>query len=361
MVRFAPEIDRADRRTGRVTVEDDRHLRKKESLNRRINRVIALSERLNQERDCPSSMGSCSVSEGRAALMQRIEGQTARLRDLVEYWTEQAKGAAEARPKVPLAVLLGEASELASFVERRWQPTSTSGEPWAQSSRPRSDVDSASERPAEPSEELGAPALPGLSVVERAGRISLDTAREMRELVTAVTAISVQCVEPAAPSPDLEKRARRLLSEVKEVLDYALGAEAEAHLGGLRQETRNTTTHDQLTLAMTLWAHTALQFQEELRVLGDYDSSLPSRLIEMAEELGAQDVDFNKPLWERRRKRSLRRQLITLLCDRMREVRRAVRYVFRDHPHLVRQATSDYQRERRKQRRVRRAVKRASA
>jgi hypothetical protein len=43
----------------------------------------------------------------------------------------------------------------------------------------------------------------------------------------------------------------------------------------------------------------------------------------------------------------LRNRLVTLLDQRVSKVRRAARYVFRDHPEVVRQVTSAYERKRR--------------
>jgi hypothetical protein len=43
----------------------------------------------------------------------------------------------------------------------------------------------------------------------------------------------------------------------------------------------------------------------------------------------------------------LRNRLVTLLEHRVSKVRRAARYVFRDHPEVVRQVTSSYERKRR--------------
>jgi YD repeat-containing protein len=48
--------------------------------------------------------------------------------------------------------------------------------------------------------------------------------------------------------------------------------------------------------------------------------------------------------------------LVTLLLERMRTVRTLVRFVFREHPALVRKATSDYERKRKRKNARRRAT-----
>ena len=58
---------------------------------------------------------------------------------------------------------------------------------------------------------------------------------------------------------------------------------------------------------------------------------------------------------------ALRNRLITLLLDRMRRVRAAARYVFRNHPEIARRATSTYERRRRARSRAQAATEAAPA
>src|SRR5690606_4978735 len=115
----------------------------------------------------------------------------------------------------------------------------------------------------------------------------------------------------------------------------------------LRDACRTSRSHDALALLLESFVSLATRYEGRLERVGVPPATLDDAL-EAAARLRARSAD-------RIRVRALRpdvellatrNRCIAALNERMRRVRRTIRYVFRDHPALARQATSAYFRRR---------------
>ena len=236
------------------------------------------------------------------------------------------------KPSLPLRRLLLEALVLAEFVETHWEPR-----------------------------RAGRALLPGLGSAAGAAGLEREVVGDLRDLAHAVQSLDSELTATktrVVARPVAE--ARRLLGELRAPRRFLLRGRA-ATRRALEKVLATARVHSALGTALALEAHASLAeaHARELARLGDVAADLPERarrlalaLREPTSDLGAADA----------RSAKLRRRdaLVTLLMDRMRAVRAAVRFAFREHPKLVRQVTSDYERKRkqkslRKRARARRA------
>jgi hypothetical protein len=228
------------------------------------------------------------------------------------------------KPSVPLRRLVYEAVVLAGFVEAHWEPHRSGRAP-----------------------------LPGLRAAAEAAGAPREVARDLRELASAVQVADADLRATqlkVAPLPVAE--ATRVLGELREPLRFVLSARVATRgvLERLEGRKQATSAH---ALALTLEAHAALaeEHTAELARLGDFSADLPERARRLARSL-------REPRRALSRHGQLRARdaLVTLLLERMRTVRTLVRFVFREHPALVRKATSDYERKRKRKNARRRAT-----
>jgi len=233
------------------------------------------------------------------------------------------------KPSLPLRKLLLEAQVLAEFVEQHWEPR-----------------------------RAGRVLLPGLRVAVGAGGINRDVVRDLRDLADAVqsAAAELEATKPnVAPVPLSE--ARRVLRELRAPLRFLLGGPgATARVfAKLEQRSRPRSAY---ALASALEAHAALAetHAEKLARLGTFATDLPEQARRLASSLRAPRRDIAAAR-TRHAKMRMRDALATLLMDRVRAVRSAARFVFREQPQIAKKATSDYERKRkRKNRRASRAL-----
>ncbi len=243
---------------------------------------------------------------------------------LIEKWAPAAQHEEETVLSVPVHVLLGEALDLATVIEHYWQPQSTQG------------VE-----------------IPGLVTAAGPGRISEQTALEIRELHAAVAAQHSRyliLVEGTNQAP--LARAEFVLGELRAALTYAIegeeGGTGSAQLERLREAFADALSHDALALSLEAYAELGDAHVKELGELG-FDLAMLTEARTLAATLRARSAErlTNANSNTQREALGLRNRLATLLIDRMRLARSAARYVFRHHPDIARKATSAYERKRR--------------
>ena len=241
-------------------------------------------------------------------------------RTAIEKWSVLARSTRAEKIALPIDVLAEEASVLAHFVDRYWEPHIESGKP-----------------------------VPGLS---GAPGLKREIAAELRELRMAM-------MEQAARYRMLDERGekapvrqgRAILNEIRATLAFlfASGAsrQGQARLAQFERAHARAATHDGLALALDAYAHLAEEHRPRLRGMPDFDECAIDEARSIAQRL--REHSGRKLTRDNRQSAlGLRNRFATLLLERMRLVRAASRYVFRRHPETVRKATSAYERGRRR-------------
>ena len=250
----------------------------------------------------------------------------AALDELIQRWAERTADYEEERSQIPLPVLLGEAVDLAALVDAHFKPRIVRGG-----------------------------SLPGLETVVAGGQVSAATSSELRELQLVIAAVHAQLtllIEQAGQGP--VERGEELEIELRSALSFLLedGAHptGEQQLARLRSEHLPIVTHDGLALALEGYAELADQNRAGLEALG-----FALALIEEARgvaqgirqrsatRLAGQNVERQGEIL------ALRNRLIAALYERIRNTRRAFRYVFRGFPQIIKKTQSEYERTRRRQ------------
>ncbi len=225
---------------------------------------------------------------------------------------------------MPLASLLGEAIDLAAHFDAHW----------AVSSR----------EPQRPCFSLG-----------ESERIHRDLGEEIRELALVIASVQASRSK-AQPRPTRAPvdAGQHLLGEMRSTLSFIfgddVGSDAHAQTRRLEREFSGSLSHDALALALE--AYTDLIHDHRQRVA--QESNLDLALLEQARSTAqalrqhsANQLTNDSP----ERSVALRNRLLSLLLTRMRDVRRAARYFFRDEPQLIKLFESVHERTRRRVRR----------
>ena len=239
----------------------------------------------------------------------------------VSNWLNQAHAIDDpASINVPLHVLTGEAVEAAKFVKQYWEP----GE-----------------------------GRPGLS--SAGARLPASVADEILSLEAAVAdqqtnwRLTLQQYESHS---DWLERGVFLLKELvavmewyfedgqQTVVDDQLAALQDAH-------NPNPVGADALAQALNDYATLAAMHAKALDGVGAFDAALIGEAKALAGKLGEVRQGPPQASEESRNAVRLRNQLATLLQDRVRNVRSAARFVFRNQPEIARMASSAYERRRR--------------
>lgn len=221
----------------------------------------------------------------------------------------------------PQYVMTTEATQLVAFAKRYWEPTKDA---------------------------QGNQTLPGLVTT----RLRPEILTELTELVEAAQqAQSAQLMTlPPVPGDELD-RGRWLVGEIRAALEYHLDDgvtdTADAQLARIATAHRDDPNSiAALAAELADYAALAEPHRAVLDGLGGFSAAsldeakavvpaLRARgAVEMDRAASAAAVD-------------LRNRILTLLADRVSEVRSAARFVFRNHPEIARLATSAYERRRR--------------
>jgi len=248
------------------------------------------------------------------------------LEELVDRWTERTQDEEEASPTLPLQILRGEAIDLAQLVEVHYQPQVT-----------RSGT------------------LPGLVSVEGRGEISATTATELRELELAVGHVHAKHKHLIDQTDTVSlERAEELLAEFRALLAYVLEdgqhAAGEQQLARLREEFGGALSHDATASALEGYAELAATYAAEVKGIGEFEQAMLDESLNVARALRQRSADklAGPGAEEQRALMALRNRLVAALVRKMKDVRRAFRFVFRDYPDLARKSGSEYVRTQRR-------------
>lgn len=234
-------------------------------------------------------------------------------------------------PSIPFHVLLGEAVDVAKFHEKRW----------------KTQVD-----------DKNNVVLLGLdSVAKKSKRnkgserdISAKTGDEIFSLHRAAHEAHSYHLLATKPVSDVDPmdRGRFLVGEMARTIEWYLddGVEDEHDVKLARVKAAHANdpeTADALALALNDYAALAQEYRDDIDGAGGFSASYIDEAMDLAivlREKPERSVELNDPL-------VLRNKLITLLMQKMNAVRAAARFVYRDRPEIVREATSTYERRRR--------------
>jgi hypothetical protein len=257
-----------------------------------------------------------------------------------DTWKDRAAQVTEVAvpASIPLHVVFGEAVDVARFFAKYW---GTVRDP-ASNAVTRLGLDSA----AGPKTRIAAQTGDEILSLQRAGQEA-----QTRYLLT---------VDPAIAAP--RERGKFLLEEITAVLEWyfddgvhdenddKLAALGAAHAG-------DPGSMDALASALDDYAALAEPHRAALDGLGGFQAAYldeASKVSSALREAPQVPIVMSEAAREAIK---LRNQMVSLLWERVSSVRAAAKFVYRDHPEIVREATSVY--ERRKRAATRRAAARA--
>jgi len=245
-------------------------------------------------------------------------------------WAPLAATAEEARSNIPIHVALGEAIDVAAMLTHYWEPkTDTKGN-----------------------------TTPGFSGVAATGSVTPELATEIRELQLAVAAAhSEYLVLVQGPTAAPLDRADFIVGEIRSTLDFLFDDgkqdDADVQLEHLRAAFADSASQDAMALALEGYAALAAKYRDGLAKLQGFDITLLDEARTLAAELRQQSAAAltRTNADTQRESLALRNRLLTLLVERVKRVRRAAGYVFRNQPEIVRKFTSAFERRQRSARR----------
>ncbi|MCP4197273.1 MAG: hypothetical protein GY762_08995 [Proteobacteria bacterium] len=239
----------------------------------------------------------------------------------IKLWQKMAGEVSKPNaPSVPLNILLEEGALAAHFVSRYWK------------------------------EKGNRPGMrqAGAEVSEQIGAEILGLCRAVQETQTLYLRLSEEKVD----TKNISDRARFLLREFKHVVKWTFRVEgaglARKRLRSVRASYRNKPKKAaDLSAELRDYIQLISEHQELVKGIGSFDDGLIEEARNIAKKLHG--IRAGRP----RKSRAcgeillLRRQLTHLLMERVRLVRTAARFVFRNHRSIVREITSSYERKRR--------------
>lgn len=235
-------------------------------------------------------------------------------------------------PRMPLHVLFGEAVEVACFFEKHYRALRDEG---------GQVVHAGLESVADPP---GAPRHPK-AITSRTGMEILSLQRVAQEAQTRYLLMVEQ-------RSDVVSRGRFLHGELIATLTYYFddGVEDEKDAQLARVEAahaREPETALALACALDDYAALAAPHRKEIEGLGGFRAAYVDEARAVARALREGPAQLSMLKNASREALILRNRIVALLAERMNAVRSAARFVFRDRPDIVREATSSYQRRRR--------------
>ena len=224
---------------------------------------------------------------------------------------------------IPIRSLLGEAVDLARFVQAYWDPM----------------VDAS-----------GTITRPGLS--QAGAKLPPNIANEILELQEALQTANTNYLLTVAPlQPDVRTRAQHVLSEIIAALEWwlddGIDDSRDKQLASLKAEyAHKSLSLDTLTSELFDYAALARQEAAGLQGLGGFDVALIDEAEQLAQKL-RERPPATSAAENTRTALDVRNRIGTLLVARMAQARAAARFVFRHHPEIARQASSAFERRRR--------------
>ena len=245
-------------------------------------------------------------------------------------WAPLAANSDEARSTVPIHVALGEAIDVAAMLTHYWEPkTDAKGN-----------------------------TTPGFSGVASTGSVTPDLAVEIRELQLAVAAAHSEylVLVQGSTSAPLD-RADFIVGEIRSTLEFLFDDgkqdDADVQLENLRTAFADSASQDAMALALEGYAALAGKYRDALGKLQGFDLALIDEARTLAAALRQQSAAAltRTNSDTQRESLALRNRLLSLLIERVKRVRRAASYVFRNQPEIVRKFTSAFERRQRASRR----------
>jgi hypothetical protein len=245
-------------------------------------------------------------------------------------WSPLAATADEAHPSAPVHVVLGEAIDVASLLTHYWDPK----------------TDSKGNK------------IPGFSGVVSTQAVTPDIATEIRELQVAVAAAHsdyLVLVQSAAAAP--LDRAEFVLAEIRSTLEFLFDDgkqdDSDTQLDNLRAAFADAASQDAIALALEGYAELASRNLDALGKIDGFNVALIDEARSLANSLRQQSAIAltHTTADEQRQALALRNRLLTLLTERVKRVRRAAQYVFRNFADIARKFSSPYERRQRSARR----------
>jgi len=244
-------------------------------------------------------------------------------------WTEAAWSAPEAREVLPLPfnVLAGEALDALRFAQRYWNPSGGHGSQGK---------------------------LPGLVSAVKGGRFVATLPLELEELYAVMqegqsSYILLSKKSSAAPVDHAEFVLGEMKATLTWLFDDGETTDEDAALEQLSEAHGSAQSHDAIAAALFDYAELADRNRAAINGLGGFDLALIDEARQLGQHLRGQSAGPATPGPEGdvREALLLRNRLATMVYDRILTVRAAARFVFRAHPDIVKEVSSQYQRKRR--------------
>jgi len=246
----------------------------------------------------------------------------------LDTWIAEASKipADQARVNMPVPALRGDMVDLANFFVRMWK--------------------------ADKDPKTGVVRRPGLEMVGE--RLPATTGPELLSMHAALGEAQddyLQAAGQKAASP--EPRARYVLSELVAVIEFhfndGVEDDEDAKLAAVQASHAGyPDTIDSLAQELEDFANLAKPHARELDGVGGFDASLIEEAFTLASALRDRPATPMATTDPKAKSALLvRNQMATLATRTVSKVRAAVRFVFRDHPELIREASSAYERRKR--------------
>jgi hypothetical protein len=254
----------------------------------------------------------------------------------IDIWRAEAEAIPEdkARLGMPMSVLTSEAVNVAAFVKERWEP----------------ETDPSTKKIT----------VPGLKQAQKKNDKGVALKKSLESDILSLQ----KATQEAQVLFLLQSRGKRgdghdaersvfVLSEIKNALDWlfddGIEDENDEALSNVVAEHEDDGDNlDDLAQALDDFGALASVHREGLSELGTFDVALIDEAIQLASDLRQPDLRGDQDAARAATAaRLLRDRLATLLQRRMARVRAAARHVFRHHPKILREVTSNYQRTRR--------------
>lgn len=221
--------------------------------------------------------------------------------------------------RIPFDIANEEAASVAGFLKRRWAVTAD---------------------------------LPGMEQAKK--RVPLETGNEITSLLFALgfaqTSLLI-LIDPAAKNHG--DRARFVIDELESAMEFTLDDDveepADAQLASIQkfhaQDGQRTSA-----LVQSLRDNAALAETLKARLVADdsaFDVTLIPEAKKLADTMAALPAEVAPTSDEAQQALLVRNQLLVLIDNRVRAIRKTAAHVFRRHPEILHEATSSYERRRR--------------
>jgi hypothetical protein len=236
----------------------------------------------------------------------------------INKWIDEANALTDDEvrsPAAPVPMVLAEATQAAQVVGKYWKATS--------------------ERPGL---EVAADFMPQSIADEVASLVEACQTAHSRGIFVEKSDATSKSVSRA------KKVAGKLAVALEFVLDDGKTTPSDDALTVVKTRETSNGTVAQLAQSLVDFATLAEREQAALAKLKDFDVQLVTEARKLGKELMASAAGPGRAASEAIR---LRDRLLVLLSRKVSQIRRATRYVFRDHTNIQRLATSRYERKRR--------------